>query len=369
MIYLDYSATSPVDEEVLKTFNTVCRKYIGNANSFHKLGSEAKKLEIASTSQIKQILDLESFDIIYTSGSSESNNLAIKGLEFLNRKHIITTNLEHSSIYEPLKYLEKKGFIIDYVKTIDGLVDINHLKELITDDTLLVSICAVNSETGILQDIEGIANIIKDTKALFHVDATQAIGKVNIDYKDVDMISFSAHKFYGLKGIGVLAKKKNINLEPLIHGGKSTTNYRSGTPAIALIASISKSLRLAVYDIDKKYKYVLDLNNYLKNQLSKYEYVNINSNNNSIPHILNFSVTKIKPETLQHALEEDEIYISTKSACSSNKSISRAVLELTNNHEISSTSVRVSISYLTTKEEIDEFLRYFDICYKKLIMK
>ena len=372
MIYLDYSATTPVNKEVLETFNKVCNDFIGNPNSLHKLGVEAKKLEESATKQIKELLHLDNEEIIYTSGSSESNNLAIKGLCLKHQgmgKHIITTNLEHSSIYGPIGYLQKLGYTVDFVKTKNDLVDMDDLKRLLTDDTVLVTISSVNSETGILQDIKKIATFLKDKKCFFHVDMTQSIGKVNIPLDNIDLISFSAHKFYGLKGIGVLIKKKEITLEPLIHGGKSTTAYRSGTPALPLIVSLSKALRLALENLDKKYEYVLDLNKYLKEEISKLEDVAINSNENSIPHILNISVINIKPETMQHALEKYDIYISTQSACSANNKISKAVLELTNDEKKSSYSIRISLSYLTTKEELEKFIIALKKCINELKLK
>lgn len=245
MIYLDYSATTPVSDEVLKTFIETTKKYIGNPNSLHKLGVEANNLINAATKQIAGLLNVKEKEIIYTSGSSESNNMAIKGIaiKYQNRgKHIITTEFEHSSIYGPLTYLQKQGFKIDFVKTNeDGIVNLHDLENLINDDTILVSVGAVNSEIGIIQPIKEIAKIIKKhPKCFFHVDMTQAFGKIKIDLTDVDLASFSAHKIYGIKGIGLLVKKENISLEPLIHGGKSTTIYRSGTPAISLITSLAK---------------------------------------------------------------------------------------------------------------------------------
>ncbi len=368
MIYLDYSATTPVNKEVLDTFTKVCIDFPGNSNSLHKLGVKIRDLENSATKQIAQILNIKPSEIIYTSGSSESNNLAIKGICLKHQgigKHIVTTNLEHSSIYGPIGYLQKLGYTVDFVKTKNGIVDIEDLKKLVTDDTVLVTIASVNSETGITQNIEEIAKVLKDKNCYFHVDMTQSIGKINIKLDDIDLVSFSAHKFFGLKGIGCLIKKENITLEPLIHGGKSTTIYRSGTPAHPLIVSISKALRLAVTNLDDKYNDVKKLNDYLKDNLSKYEKVTINSNENCIPNILNISVLNIKPETLQHALEEYDIYISTQSACSANNSISKAVLEVTNNEECAKHSVRISISNITTKEEIDKFLEAFDIIYQK----
>lgn len=374
MIYLDYSATTPVNEEVLKVFNKVCLEYPGNSNSLHSLGIKSKELEDYATEKIAKLLKVKPSEIIYTSGSSESNNTAIKGVcnKYKNRgNHIITTNLEHSSVIAPLNYLTKEGFIVDYVKIKDnGLVDIENLKELLTDETILVSISIVDSEIGLRQNIDEIGKLLKEyPKCIFHVDCTQGIGKINIDFTNIDLASISAHKFYGLKGIGLLIKKENIVIEPLIHGGKSTTIYRSGTPPLPLIVSLMKALELIIPNIDKNYEYITKLNNIIKDKLSTYELVHINSTENSIPHILNFSLLKIKPETFIHALEEYNIFISTKSACSKSNTISSSVYALTKNEELSYQTLRISLSYLTTIEEVNKFLEVFDICYKRLLLK
>lgn len=373
MIYLDYSATTPVNKEVLETFNHTSLDFPGNSNSLHKLGVESKQLEMSATKQVANILGVNEKEIIYTSGSSESNNLAIKGicLKYQNRgKHIITTNLEHSSIYGPIGYLQRQGFTVDFVNTNEnGIVDLNHLKTLMKDDTILVTIASVNSETGLRQPVEEIAKLVKEyPKCFFHVDMTQSIGKIEISLDNIDLISFSAHKFYGLKGIGVLIKREKIELEPLIHGGKSTTSYRSGTPALPLIVSLAKALRLAVQDIDIKYEHIKKLNLYLREKLQEYKRVTVNANENTIYHMLNISVLDIKPETMQHALENYDIYISTQSACAAGNAVSKAVLELTKDEQRASHSIRISLSSLTTIQEVDQFLNAFDECYQHLML-
>ncbi len=371
MIYLDYSATTPVDKEVIRTFSKTCEEYFANPNSLHKEGVKANALINAATVQIADILGVKPSEIIYTSGASESNNLAIKGIcdRYQNRgKHIITTDFEHSSVFAPCGYLQKHGFDVDFVKTKDdGKVDLDDLKRLIRDDTILVSITAVNSEIGIIEPIEEIGEILKEyPKVFYHVDLTQSIGKQKIDMTNIDLASFSAHKFFGIKGIGVLVKKENISIEPLIHGGKSTTIYRSGTPSTPLIASISKALRLVNIDMDKHYEYVTKINEKLRDELSKYDKVRINSPEDALPYILNISVLGVKPEVLLHALEEDEVYISTQTACSSKNDESKAVYALTKDKDRSRSSVRISLSYKTTEEEIEEFLKIFDKCYNRL---
>ena len=369
MIYLDYSATTKTRDEVLDTYIKTSKDYFANPNSLHKIGVEAKKLSDAATNQIAKIMNCKDDEIIYTSCASESNNLAIKGIMLRNEKkgkHIITTNLEHSSIYGPIGYLTRLGYEVDFVETNEyGLINIDDLKHKLRDDTVLVTIGAVNSETGVKQNIEEIANLLKNHKCYFHVDATQAIGKVRINYDNVDLITFTAHKFFGPKGVGVLIKRDNVLIEPLIHGGKSTTVYRSGTPALPLITSISKALRLIEDELDDNYKKVEELNKYIKENLKKYDNVVINSNEYSIPHILNLSVLNVKPESMQHALEEYDIYISTQSACSANNPVSRSVLEVTKDELRASHSIRISLSGITTKEEVDAFLNAFDKCINK----
>ena len=373
MIYLDYSATTPVNKDVLDSFTRVCLDYPGNPNSLHKLGTSNAKLIDDATNQIKDILNISDMEVIYTSGASESNNTVIKGvaLKYSNRgKHIITSPFEHSSINAPLNYLASQGFDIDFVKlNEDGTVDLDNLKSLMRDDTILVSIASVNSELGIRQPIEEIAKIVKEyPKCFFHSDMTQSIGKINIPIEDIDFVSFTAHKFFGLKGIGVLLKKEFTVIEPLIHGGKSTSIYRSGTPAAPLIVSISKALRLACTDQENKIEYIKELNDYLKENIKDMDDVFINSTDKSIPHILNLSIIGIKPETMLHALEAHDIYISTQSACSTGD-ISKAVMALTRDENRAKSSIRVSISYVTTKDEIDTFIKCFKECYNDLRLK
>lgn len=362
MIYLDYSATTPVNDDVLDTFNQVTKKFIGNPNSLHKLGMDAKGLIDASTKQIASILGVKENEIIYTSGASEANNTVIKGVcsRYKNRgNHIITTELEHSSVFGPISYLQNNGFEVDFVKLDDnGVVDLAELEKLITDKTILVSISSVNSEVGVRQPIDKIASIVKKfPKCYFHSDITQSIGKELVNLDNVDFASFSSQKFFGIKGIGCLIKKENIVIDPLIHGGKSTTIYRSGTPATSLIASMSKALRLVYENFSSKYEYVLELNKYLKDKFDMLP-IDINSNDKCIPHIINISLRGIKAETMLHALEEEDIYISTQTACSTSN-VSKAVYAITHDELKASHSMRISISYLTTKEELDEFIIKF----------
>ncbi len=361
MIYLDYSATTKVDKKVLERFNYITDNYFANPNSKHKLGLKSKSIIDEAEKRINKVLNLEDKEIIFTSGASESNNLVMKGL-LKEKKHIITTSLEHSSILSPVGYLQKQGYKISFAKLDEyGRVDIKALEKMLTSDTFLVSITAVNSETGIKQPLEEIKKVLKKyPNIIFHSDITQLIGKEKIDLKDIDLVSFSGHKIYTFKGIGCLIKNKDLKLTPLIHGGKSTTIYRSGTPQTELIDSISYALELSYIDLNKKQEHVKELNNYLKENLKKYKNIVINSNKYSIPNILNLSIlNKESDETLEY-FSNKEIYISTKTACSSDNKMSLTIYNLTKDEKRATSSIRISISYKTTKEEIDTFLKELD---------
>ncbi len=371
MVYLDYSATTPPDKRVLESFDRVSLDYIGNPNSLHKEGVKSHKLMEAAVEQVANLLNVKSDEVIFTSGASESNNLSIFGVinRYKNRgKTIITTKLEHSSILSGVNYLKQSGYNVKYVKIDDnGMVDLDDLKTLIDDDTVLVSICEVNSEIGLIQNINEIGKILKEyPKIIFHVDGTQAVGKKHINLDNVDLYSFSGHKIYGLKGVGVLIKKEGIEIDPIIHGGKSQSIYRAGTPPLALIVSLSRALRLVMDDLDSNISYVTYLNKKLIDGLKKIDGVSINSNSLCVPQIVNISIKNIKPETLLHALEEDDIYISTKTACSKDDAISLAVYTLTKDEEKAKSSIRISLSHLTKENEIDYFLEKLNENIKKL---
>ncbi len=358
-VYLDYSATTMVDNNVLEKFNELVKDSYANPNSIHDLGLSSKSIINKSINNICSYFNIDKEEIIFTSGSSESNNTAIKGLiEGSKRKKIITTYLEHSSILSPLSYLQSKGYIVEFVKLDrNGLVDIEDLKSKLDSNTLLVSICLVNSELGILLNTKEVFKVVKeyDQEIYIHSDITQGLGKVNINLDNIDMASFSGHKIYTFKGIGGLIKKKNIRIVPLIHGGRSTTIYRSGTPSTELIYSLSCAFDLFKDSIDTKYSYVKELNNKIRNALSMYNNIYINSTDNSIPHILNFSIIGKDSNSIQKYFNDKGIYISTKSACSSDKNMSMVVKNMYN-EERALSSVRVSISYKTTYEEIDYFI-------------
>ena len=372
MIYLDYSATTKARKEVLDTFIEVNEKYFANPNSLHKLGIEAKKLSDAATNQIAHILNVKPEEIIYTSSSSESNNMAIKGIALRNQKrgkHIITTNLEHSSIYGPISYLQTLGFEVDLIPiNSNGLIDINTLEQMIRPDTILVSICSIDSEIGLVQPIEKIGKILtKYPNIIFHTDASQAIGKANMNYENCDLITVAPHKFYGLNGISILIKKKNVFLQPLILGGKSTTIYRSGTPIAAMISSTSIALQKAVENIDQRNEYIEKLHNIIIDKLKEYKDVHINNTDNSIPHTLNISIKGVKADIFVAKLNENNVMVSTKTSCCPLNTPSKLIYALTKDKSLANTSIRISLSHLTTLNEVNEFLVIFDKCYKELV--
>lgn len=372
-IYLDYAANTPVDKQVLDVFNDTTLKYYANPNSTHKLGRIVKKeIEDITCSIIDKLKRNTNIDddttVIYTSGATESNNLAIKGVAAAykeNGKHIISTFFEHSSVNSPLTYLKELGYEIDILNiTSNGQVDIEHLKSLMRKDTILVSICNVDSELGNIQNIEEISKIVKEyPNCLLHVDATQAIGKINVNLKNVDLISFAPHKFYGLNGFGALVKKEDVVLEPLINGGSSTTIYRSGTPIVGQVAALNKALELAFTNFSKRYEYVKKINRKLREDLLKYQDVKINTLSEENPYILNLSVIGVKAVAFKEKLEEYDVCISIKSACTVTITPSRIVMAMTHDKKRAISSWRISLSHLIKEEQIDKFLEIFDECY------
>ena len=371
MIYLDYSANTPVDARVLEQFCAVERRCIGNANSHHQAGSAAKAEIDAATIKIASLLGVQPAEIIYTSGASEANNFALKGLARLSRhtgRHIISTPLEHSSVSGTLTALQEQGYEIDLLDVKqDGTVDLEHLKDLLRPDTICVAITLVDSELGVVQPVQEIAAILKAyPHCHLHVDATQAVGKIPVSFEGVDTMSLTAHKFYGLNGIGLLIKRRNLALEPLIHGGESTTIYRSGTPTVALASSLACALDLAVTDLPGRVGHVAKLNAELRAALSTYPLVRINSPDHAIPHVLNLSVRNVKGTVFHRELDAKGVCISVKSACSSDGLPSRAVFAVSRDRRNALSSWRISLSHLTTEDEIKAFLQAFDVCYREL---
>ena len=371
MLYLDYSANTPVDEEVLRCFCEAERRYPGNANAHHQAGAAAKAAMNAATRSIARCLSAPPAGIIYTSGASEANNLAVKGLATLGGaavRHILSTPLEHSSVSGSLETLQKQGYEVELLDIrSDGTVDLADLKKRLRPDTVLVAVTAVDSELGVVQPIAEIAELLKAyPNCHFHVDATQAVGKIPVQFEGMDTMSLTAHKFYGLNGIGVLVKRLGLALPPLIHGGESTTPYRSGTPTVALACSLALALEKATAELPARAAAERSLNDRLRAELSRYPKVRVNSPANAVPHILNLSVQGVKGTVFQRELDARGVCVSVKSACSSDGLPSRAVLAVSQDRRNALSSWRISLSHLTTEEELTAFLHAFADCYNTL---
>lgn len=369
MIYLDYSATTPMNDEVLNTYVQISKNYWGNASSLHQFGAKANMLFEKAQEQALQLLNATDHQILFTSGATESSNLAIRGIakQYKNRgNHIVTTVVEHSSVYETCKELEKEGYRVTYLKVNEqGMIDLEELRKSISKETILVSIMMVNAEVGTLFPIEKIGRIIKEVNpfTFFHSDIVQAFGKVEVDLDrfKIDLASLAAHKIYGPKGVGALVVRNRITLSPILFGGGQQEQNRPGTIDVASIVSMSKAMRLAVQNSSENYAKIKELNRVLYRELEKLSYLRLNSHEPSaIPHVINFSIQGVKAETVVHALAEQGVYISSKSACSSKSAKpSRVLQSIGCDDERASQSLRVSLSHLTKKEEIVSFLEIF----------
>ncbi|MFA7156712.1 MAG: cysteine desulfurase family protein [Bacilli bacterium] len=368
MIFLDYASTTPIDKEVLKSYWELLNKYYANSASNHQLGLEVDSLQNQARNQIANILKVKMDEVIFTSGSSEANNFAIKGVAFKykNRgKHIITSSIEHKSVLECCKQLEKEfGFEITYLQPDEnGKITLETLKKHIRKDTILVSIMYVNNEIGTINPIPEIGSfLLEKPTIIFHCDATQAIGKIPIDLKNVDLVSISAHKIYGLKGSGILVKKKNIEILPLIAGGGQEYGYRSGTSNWPVNVMFAKTLRLATNSQMENYEHVLQFKKIIIEHLKKMESIQINSPiEDSSPYIINFSIKNKKAAVVAQAFDDQGICLSTISACSTKTEMpSHVVFETFKDIKRAESSIRVSLSKFTTLEEIKQFLKVLD---------
>lgn len=370
MVYLDYAASTPVDKRVLDKYYSTMLECFANPNSSHRLGLLAKEKIDKASLKIAKYFHIKPTEIIYTSGSSEANNLAIKGIAKRYKsygKHILISSLEHNSIIASATSLQEEGFEIELIPVNNkGYIDIDILKEMIREDTILVSVTSVDSEIGLRQPIEEIAKIIKEKKhCFFHTDASQSIGKVDIDYEDVDLVTIAPHKFYGQLGIGLLIRKENVGLKPQIDGGKSTTIYRAGTPDVAGIVAVSEAIEIALSNLDNRYKYIKNISEIIKEKLKKYDGVVINNTINSIPYTINFSLKGVKAQQVAKLFSDHEIYVSAKTSCCPVTTPSKLVYALTYDKSLATSSIRVSLSHLTTMDEVLEFLKVFDIIYKE----
>ena len=371
MIYLDYSANTPMDPAVLEVYRKTELEFFGNPNSEHPAGLAARERLAAVTDSVAAQLGVLPGEIIYTSGASEANNLAIKGIARTQRhlgRHIITTPLEHPSVSAPLTWLQEQGYEIDLLDVgPDGKVSLDHLRELLRRDTVLVAVTAVDSELGVCQPVREIAEILREwPDCRFHVDATQAMGKAPFSFAGIDTVSLTAHKLYGPNGIGLLYLRSGVVLEPLIHGGTGASLYRSGTPTLGLASALDAALSLSLEARKDRTSYVRELNAALRSALSAYPKVRLNSPAEAIPHILNLSVSGVKGSRFRKALGEKGVCVSVKSACSADGTPSRAVYAVSRDRKNALSSWRISLSHLTTEAEIGGFLDAFDRCYKEL---
>lgn len=367
MLYLDYVATTPLCDEVGEAYYHLLKEKFANADSIHGLGLEVESLMEKSRSLIAGMLKVKPQELIFTSGASEANNLAIKGVAFQyqNRgRHIITTTVEHSSVYETFKQLENDfGFDVTYLPTRqDGTLDLDVLKKAMTDQTILVSVMMVNNEVGMIHPIDEIKAIVSSyPQAKLHVDMVQALGKIPISLQGIDLATFSAHKIYGLKGSGLLYKKSSVQIKPQICGGQQEYGLRAGTSNALTNIVFAKTLRLALENQPQKIAHVRALNRKMRDYFKTLDHCVINTPEDGSPYILNVSMLDYKPEVLTHALESYGIYISTKSACSTKKQeMSRTLKAMGVSEAVGNSALRISFSHLTTLEDIDYFIRSFN---------
>lgn len=374
LIYLDNAATTKAFEEVLETYLKVNQSMYFNPSSPHKAGLQADQLLQQAKVQINKMVNAnKNYDVVFTSGATESNNIALKGVayrKFDTANVIITSVLEHPSVLEVVRYLEEhEGFKVKYVDvTKDGSIDLQHFNELMSDKVGLVTCMYVNNVTGQIQPIAEIAEILKQyPKVHFHVDAVQAFGKIPVDFKNVDSLSLSGHKFNGLKGQGVLLVKHIQNIEPIIQGGGQEYGMRSGTINLPSDIALVKAMKIANDNRDALHTYVASLNEDIREFLKSFQGVYINSTRNGSPFILNISFPGVKGEVLVNAFSKYDIMVSTTSACSSKRNKLNEVLTAMglSDKEIEG-SIRLSFGATTTKEDIEKFKEIFIIIYEEI---
>lgn len=364
MIYFDNSATTKPYKEALSTYVKVNEQFFGNPSSLHHLGLQAERLLFESRKQMASLLGTEAENIIFTSGGTEANNLAIKGTALANMhrgRHIITQQTEHPSVINACRQLEEHGFRVSYLPVDShGQVSAEDVAAALTNETILVSIMHVNNETGAIQPIQEIAKLLKnEPQVLFHVDDVQGRGKVPLNLENIDLCTLSAHKFHGLKGNGALYKKKGVKLSALLSGGNQESGFRSGTENAGGVAAMAKALRLIEEHRREHGERLRAVQQFLRKELEGRQDVIIHTpREGCAPHILNFSVERLKGEVLVHALEERGCYLSTTSACSSRQKKTSTVLTAMGvPKEIADSSVRLSLSYENTRQEAEAFIQ------------
>ncbi|BAP58442.1 cysteine desulfurase family protein [Candidatus Tachikawaea gelatinosa] len=364
-IYFDYASTTPIDPEVTQSMI----QYLGNSEKFgnsssrsHQFGWHAEEAIDIARNQVADLIHVNTNEIFFTSGATESNNLAIKGLAYSHnnkKKHIITSSIEHKSVINTCLFLEKKGFNVTYIKPLkNGLIDIKEIKKSIKEDTFLVSIMEVNNEIGVIQDISAIGKICKKNHIYFHVDATQSIGKFTVDLrkKNIDLMSFSAHKFYGPKGVGVLYIRQNLHLimEPLIHGGGQEKKIRSGTLATHQIVGIGKASEIIQKKkfFSEEKKRLKKFHDILFNKIKNIKNISFNGDLKlNVPSIINICFFDVKKTFFVEILKT--LSMSYGSACNSSVKKSHVLKAMGLNEKIVNSSLRFSFGRFTTEEEIN----------------
>lgn len=363
-VYLDNAASTKIRKEVLNYLVECLEKYYANPSSVHSMGRESRVMLEKARATVASLLNVKTQDILFTSGATESNNLAIRGLlSKTDKKEIITSNIEHSSILKLMNRLSDEGYIVHYVKTLpNGQVDVEDLKEYLNTNTALVSVMAVNNETGVRQPIDKISKLLANTGIYFHVDGAQLLGKMEVDpyLLGIDSMTGSAHKFYGPKGVGILYLRDDIPVEKLIYGGPQERNKRSGTENLDAILASAYALELAYKNMKDERAYIKELNRYLLSKLSDKCIVN---GENRIDDILSIQVKGKNIQTLLPMLDMKGIMVSGGSACMSGSfSASPVLIAMGLSEQEANSSIRVSLGLHNTKEEID----YFIDCLEKM---
>ena len=360
---LDNSATTQVSNTAAqKALDIMCNIY-GNPSSLHTMGIEAEKELETARSIIAKTIGCECDELFFTSGGTEANNTAILGtVKALKRRgnKIVTSAIEHSSIMESMAYLENEGFQVTYLTPDEnGVIPMDKIKEAVDDKTILVSVMMANNEVGSINDIAKIRKIVtaKKSPALIHTDAVQAFGKLNIKVKklDVDLMTISSHKIHGPKGVGALYIKKGKRILPIHFGGEQEKKIRPGTEALPLIGAFG--VAVSELEIDKNYQLVQELNDYAKSKLSSIDSVTLNSKDNALPYILNISVKGIRSETMLHHLAQNNVYVSSGSACAKGKP-SHVLSAMGVSRDSADSALRISFSKLNTKDDIDALVEH-----------
>ncbi|EAH0781083.1 cysteine desulfurase [Listeria monocytogenes] len=365
MIYFDNSATTKPNAAVLETYTKVASNYFANPSSLHRFGAKSKELLDASRKQIAAMVSALPEEIIFTSGGTEGNNLAIKGLvySYQNRgKHIVTSSIEHPSVRMVMEELEQEGFTVTYLPVDkNGVIKMEALKAALTDETILVSIMGVNNEVGSIQPLHEIGEMLKLLEhTFFHVDFVQGIGKIPLALNEnaIDLLTFSGHKFHALRGTGILFKRKNVHLHSEILGGGQEMGYRSGTENLAGNVALAKALRLTLENEPRK-EALIEIRDYLLTEIAQMSDMTVHTKQSvEAPHIVCFSAKGHRGEILVHALEKEDIYISTTSACSSKQKLASSTLKAMGvTDEEATGAVRVSLSYENRLSEAKIFIQ------------